>query len=171
MKKDVLFPMLSEFSTKYDVKIQIFNPTLVAGWEHLYFSAIHAIMAFENDYNISKKLEMEVLLYSIGKRQIKEAVSIMGVSDDTSNLVCVLLAPNDFTITKLANVKNEILSKLHCTENDALFSLTEEKIPVIKKVFGISDVELDVVQTTLKRLHTSITHCVLERLSLLSLSV
>ena len=171
MTKNVLFPMLSDLSIKYNIKIQVFNSLLIAGWEHLYFSAIHAIMAFENDYNISKKPEMELLLYSIGKRQIKEAVSIMGVSNDTSNLVYVLLASNDFTITRLANAKNEILSKLHCTENDALFSVTEEKIPVIKKMFEISDIELDLVQTTLKNPQVSITHCVLERLSLLPLSV
>ena len=171
IKKETLFSSISEIASKYNVKIQIFNPTLIAGWEHLYFSAIHAIMAFENGYNISKKLEMEVLLYSIGKRQIKEAVKIMGVPNDTSNLVCIIIAPSSITIPELSSIKNEILTKIHCFENDVHYSVSDKKIPSIKRVFQISDAELSIVQTTLKKLDISITHCVLERLSLLPLSI
>jgi len=171
IKKEDIFLILSEMATKYNVKIQLFNASLIAGWEHLYFSAIHAIMAFENGYNISKKLEMELLLYSIGRRQIKDAVNIMGISDDIQNLVCVIIAPDSVTIPELTSIKNKILTKIRCIENDVHFSVSNKKIQSIKQVFEISDTELSIVHKTLKKLDTSVTHCVLERLSLLPLSI
>ena len=171
IKKEDLFHILSEISKKHNVQIQLFDSRLIAGWEHLYFSTIHAVMAFENNYNISKKIEMEILLYSVGKRQIKEAIEIMGLSDNTTNLVCVILAPENITIPKLADIKNEILTKIRCIENDSHFSISDEKIPLIMRTFEISETELKIVQTTLKDTNTAVTHCVLERLSMLPLSV
>ena len=43
---------------------QVFDADRVAGWEHLFFSAVNAVKAFQAGAAVSKSLAVEVLLYA-----------------------------------------------------------------------------------------------------------
>ena len=46
------------------VEIQLFDADLIASWEHLYYAALNATMAFTNHCNVSKSLTVETVLYA-----------------------------------------------------------------------------------------------------------
>ena len=70
---------------------QFLDSRCVAGIDHLLFSAVNALRAFENGNNISKKLAIEFLLFVSGQRQIKKAISMVGVKPETESVTVVLI--------------------------------------------------------------------------------
>jgi tRNA threonylcarbamoyladenosine modification (KEOPS) complex Cgi121 subunit len=79
------------FGEKEIDSCQFLDSRSVAGIGHLLFSAINALRAFESGNNISKKLGVEFLLFVSGQRQIKKAISMVGVKPETRNMTVVLL--------------------------------------------------------------------------------
>jgi tRNA threonylcarbamoyladenosine modification (KEOPS) complex Cgi121 subunit len=55
-----------------EVEVQVFDADIVASWQHLYFAALNALVAFKNGRNLSKSLAVETVLYASGQRQIKK---------------------------------------------------------------------------------------------------
>jgi len=54
--------------------VQFFDAELIATWQHLYFAALNALLAFKDGNNISKTAQMEIVLYSAAQRQIEKAI-------------------------------------------------------------------------------------------------
>ena len=77
---------------------QFLDSRSVAGMGHLLFSAVNALRAFENGNNISKKLGVEFLLFVSGQRQIKKAISMVGVKPETQNVTVVLLGAKESSL-------------------------------------------------------------------------
>ncbi len=63
------------------VKAQILDADVVCGKEHIEVAYEHAKRAFEEGRNKSKSIEMELMLYASGKRQIKEAIEFIGAKE------------------------------------------------------------------------------------------
>ena len=66
--------------------IQAFNADVIYGKKHLVSAFEHAKRAFKNKTNSTNSLEMEILLYSSGERQLKLAIPKMGVVSGNSNV-------------------------------------------------------------------------------------
>ena len=81
------------------VTVQFFDAKLVAGWQHLYFATLNALKAFKNKTNISKNLAVECLLYASARRQIKVALNLMGIRQDSSQ-VAVLVIANEESVAE-----------------------------------------------------------------------
>ncbi|MFQ6065131.1 MAG: KEOPS complex subunit Cgi121 [Candidatus Bathyarchaeia archaeon] len=123
-----------------DVDVQFFDANLIAGWEHLYFATLNALKAFESKLNISNSLAMETLLYASAQRQISKAIDLMGIKPDSSQ-IAVLIVARTLEETESAL---EIVSKLVSGErDDNILELTDDKIERIRKLFDISDLELE----------------------------
>lgn len=60
---------------------QIVNADYVCGKEHLIVAYELAKRAFKNRRNICKNIEMEFLVYASAKKQIKDALAVMGAKD------------------------------------------------------------------------------------------
>ncbi|MHC1593023.1 MAG: KEOPS complex subunit Cgi121, partial [Methermicoccaceae archaeon] len=60
--------------------VQLFDARCVAGEEHLLTALHKAKRAFERGENISQRLELEVMLYAAGTRQLKKAFE-MGIKE------------------------------------------------------------------------------------------
>jgi tRNA threonylcarbamoyladenosine modification (KEOPS) complex Cgi121 subunit len=123
-----------------NVTLQFFNAKLVAGWEHLYFAVLNALTAFKNKLNISNSLAVEILLYASAQRQIRNAVELFGIKEETNEIAVVVLAENKEKVEEAI----EKLSKLtQGMQDDEVSELNDEKFGIIKEVFGISDLELE----------------------------
>ncbi len=120
--------------------VQFFDAKLIASQQHLYFAALNALRAFEKKLNISSGLAVEVLLYASAQRQIKKAVDMLGIKPYSSQVAVLILAENKRGV----DAALEAVSKLMSGErDDGVLELTDEKIEGIKRLFGVSDIEIE----------------------------
>ena len=144
--------------------VQFFDAKNVAGPQHLYFAALHALAAFENNTNISNSLSVEALLYASAQRQIKKAVQMLGIKQDSSELATLI-------ITEKRNETDPSLKKVSETvpgeRDDTVVELTEKKVENLKKVFSISDLEFEAKLTKEGLEKEALTDLIIERMALL----
>ena len=123
-----------------EAHVQFFDAKLIASQQHLYFAALNALRAFEKKLNISSGLAVEVLLYASAQRQIKKAVDMLGIKPYSSQVAVLILAENKRGV----DAALEAVSKLMSGErDDGVLELTDEKIEGIKRLFGVSDIEIE----------------------------
>jgi len=120
--------------------VQFFDAKLIAGQQHLYFATLNALRAFEKKSNISSSLAIEALLYASAQRQIRKAVDTLGVKQDSSQVAVLIIAENRKGMDDCLKVVSRLISG---ERDDAVLELTDEKIGYIKKLFGISDLEIE----------------------------
>jgi len=120
---------------------QIFDASRIAGWRHLYMSAVNAVGSFEKGSPISRALGIEVLLYTSCQDQISRALDVVGVGPDTDRLALVILgndpSETESSFEKVADVLGEV--------DDSVLDLDETKFLEVARVFGVTDKELDAV--------------------------
>lgn len=168
--RDVKIRKTEEFLEKIrkekslDVEIQFFNAEYVVGWQHLYFAILNALTAFKNGRNISRNLTVEVILYASAQRQIRKALENLGIKPETSRMALVIIGDK---VDALKSALKTILCAVNAKRDDGVLELTEEKIKDIRKIFGISDLELE---TVMKRgeLKNALMDIVIERMALLA---
>ncbi len=73
-----LINKIRQFGEARSIACQIMNADMVYGREHIVSAVEHAVRAFKNGASSCKTLDMEILLYASGKRQIKDAIDFMG---------------------------------------------------------------------------------------------
>jgi len=123
-----------------DMCAQFLDASLIAGHEHLRFAVLNALNAFAGHVCISSNLAIEILLYASAQRQIKEALRLIGVQSSTRNVAAVILGrTQEQTSKKLSAVSQLIGAK----RDDSVIDLAYEKQEGIRKLFRISDVELE----------------------------
>jgi tRNA threonylcarbamoyladenosine modification (KEOPS) complex Cgi121 subunit len=120
--------------------VQFLDASLVAGSEHLRFAALNALNAFEGQVNISSNLAIEILLYASAQRQIKEALSRIGVKTSTTKVAAVILAENLEQASMILKVVSRLLRG---KRDDSVIDLTHEKLADLRHLFGISNAELE----------------------------
>jgi KEOPS complex subunit Cgi121 len=85
-----LLESAERLSSETGLTVQLFDAGAIAGEEHLLSAAMHALRAFERKSMRSSSVGMEMLLYASGKRQIKDAVALVGITDRTRNVAAAL---------------------------------------------------------------------------------
>jgi KEOPS complex subunit Cgi121 len=146
------------------IDIQFFDAKLIARWQHLYFAALNALTAFKNKENISKSLAMETLLYASAQRQIRKAMEIMGIKPATPEIAVLIIGEKSDVMESALQVVSRHINAEH---NDAVLELSKRKNELIRKTFGISEVELKTVMKK-NNLEKAITSLVIERMALLA---
>lgn len=120
--------------------VQLFDGRLVAGWEHLYFASLNALRAFETGLNASKDPAVESLLYASGQHQIRKAVELLGVKPDVSKIAVLIIAETKEDADEALKTISELSQG---RVNDEVLELTNEKAGAVKKLFNISDLEME----------------------------
>jgi tRNA threonylcarbamoyladenosine modification (KEOPS) complex Cgi121 subunit len=148
----------------FDVEIQFFDAQFIADWQHLYFAVLNALTAFKSGRNVSKNLAIETILYASAQHQIKKALENLGIKPKTSQIALVIIGERAETLKSMLNA---ILREASAERDDQVLELTEEKMENIRKIFGISDLELE---TVMKRgnLKKALIDIVIERMALLA---
>ena len=145
-------------------EVQFFDAKYVAGHQHMYFAALHALNSFDKNEAISNNLSVEALLYASAQRQIKKAVQMLGIKQNSSELAALIM-------TDKGNNKTDVLSQIHeivsGEQDDSVLELTDEKVENIKKVFGISDLEVEAKLKKEGLKKEALTDLVIERMALL----
>jgi tRNA threonylcarbamoyladenosine modification (KEOPS) complex Cgi121 subunit len=159
--KDFLEKMSREKPPNVD--IQFFDAKFVATWQHLYFAVLNALTAFKNKRNISKSIVMEIMLYASTQRQIRKAMEI-GIRPDTQNIAMLIVGEKPETV-KLA--LSRVSTHVNGQNDDTILELSDKKMKIVQKTFGISDLELE---TIMKKdgLEKALTDLVIERMALLT---
>jgi len=145
-----------------NVEIQFFDAKFVATWQHLYFAVLNALKAFRNKENISKSIAMETLLYASAQRQIQKAMKL-GIKSGASNIAVLIIAEKP---EALKSALSMVLKYVNAQQDDAVLELSNEKIKIVQRTFGISDLEL---KTVMEKgcLEEALTDLVIERMALL----
>jgi tRNA threonylcarbamoyladenosine modification (KEOPS) complex Cgi121 subunit len=144
--------------------IQFFDAKHIAGKQHMYFAAIHALNALNKKTNISNNIAIEALLYASAQRQIKKAVKMLGINQETTEVVALIIAKDNQEKQTYLNLVAKIIPG---ERNDNVIELTNKKIVAIKKMFKISEKEF---KTNLKNEgleREAITDLILEHMALL----
>ena len=143
---------------------QFFDAELVATWQHLYFAVLNALLAFKNERNISKGLAMETMLYASAQRQIRKAVSFMGVKCESSNVAVVIIGESVESVEALLFA---VSKRIGTEPDDAVLEVSEEKAQVIREAFGVTETELETVMEKSNG-EEALINLVIERMALLS---
>ncbi len=147
-----------------NVEVQFFDADLVASWQHLYFAVVNALMACRTKRNVSKSIAVEVALYASAQRQIKKAIEFIGFRKDTANVAVVVVCESEDSAKAALKAVARSIGK---APDEAVLELSPEKVQLIKRVFGISDVELEAV-TAKGNVAEALVEAVIERVALLS---
>ena len=130
---------LKELGAGYGASIQLMDAKMVYGKRHLESSVLHAERAFRTDTNLSGDMAIEVLLYSSGERQIKQAISKMGISEVTTGVAVVICIDDGSPAKEMHEILDGILEGLSLKRND---SLLEGDRSVLER-FGIDPSEIE----------------------------
>ena len=155
---------LLEKFRKEDAPIQFFDAQNIAGKQHLYFAALNALNAFNKKTNISNNLAVEALLYASGQRQIKKAVNMLGIKQKTTEVIALILAKS--SQEKDQNIQL-VTKTIPGTRDDKVIELTDKKAAKIKKLFKISDKELEAKLEKEGKEKEALTDLVIEHMALL----
>jgi len=145
------------------VRIQFFNADLISSWEHLYFASLNSLVAFKNCQNISKRLEMETLLYASAQRQIRKAIEFIGIRSDSANVALIVISPDAKSIREAVS---SVSGLIQAHPDDTVLELTPEKMSLIKSAFLITETEIKSVIED-NNLDQALTDLVIERMALL----
>ncbi|MGB9135614.1 MAG: KEOPS complex subunit Cgi121 [Candidatus Bathyarchaeia archaeon] len=121
------------------VTVQFLDAELVAGWEHLYFSVLNTLKAFESGTSISRSLAVECLLYASAQGQISSALELIGVKKGSSRVAVVVLADGKGEVERALR---DVSALIGGKRDDDVLELADEKVEGVMRLFGISDVEL-----------------------------
>jgi tRNA threonylcarbamoyladenosine modification (KEOPS) complex Cgi121 subunit len=144
--------------------VQFFNAELVATWQHLYFAALNAFMAFRNKRNISKNIAMEVMLYASAQRQIRKAIALVGVKPAPANIAALIIGEIPDSVK---NVLSAVSKCIGTEPDETVLELSKGKMQSIRRAFDISEKELETVMKK-NNPEEALVNLVVERMALLS---
>ena len=122
--------------------VQFFDAGLVATWKHLYFAVLNALLAFKNEWNVSKSVAMETMLYASAQRQIQKAIDFIGVKCCIADVAVVIIGESGDSVETLCSAVSKHVGK---EPDDAVIEVSREKAEGIREAFGITDAELEAV--------------------------
>ncbi len=179
-----LFKIIEDVQNKNkELIIQVFKDKYVLNQDHIFIACYYLQKAIFHETLISKKKNIELLLYLSTYRQIGKGIKSFGV--DTSDLkkgtflICIISPINNLT-----KINNDILEILNATELDiSINDLTDEKIkeilkfyemskPQIKSVlnsYGIKNINIENPNNNLNDISVAIFDLICEKMALLSL--
>jgi tRNA threonylcarbamoyladenosine modification (KEOPS) complex Cgi121 subunit len=120
--------------------VQFFDASLIAGLEHLRFAALDALNAFKSGVSISNSLAMEIILYASARRQIKEALGLIGIKPSTRRVAVLILAETSGQASSALTIVSKLVKG---RRDDSVIDLTDAKAAGLKQLFKISDRELE----------------------------
>lgn len=132
---------VNHFAENQDVIIQLLDADMIFGREHIISASEHAQRSIKRDEASTHSLQMELLLYASGERQIKHAISKMGVKKGKTNFVAIFLFSEEKkqSIDAIVDTFNQ---KFHINENKSALLPNESKL----SAYGISQQAIESVR-------------------------
>ena len=130
---------ISKFAKDNKIIVQAFNADVIYGKNHLISAFEHAKRSIDRKTNTTNSLEMEILLYASGERQLKLAIPKMGVKKGDSNVTLFFVKESEDKV--LDNLIKDLLKQLYLERDD---NVLEGDVNTLKK-FGITENEIETV--------------------------
>lgn len=159
LKVDKSLTDLQKISERREVPLQIIEAKYLAGPRHAFHAGYLALTAQSEKRARANKIEIEMLLYITGKRQIGEAIRDAGVKSGTTEIAVIALGPSE---KALRGTLDEVARTLQGEEDDNLLEITALKKRSLQRLFEITDEELALVSETTSW-RESLLKCVMER--------
>lgn len=156
---DELLKKLARIDRKHGTVSQIFDASRIAGKEHLLHAARLALIAQATGKNFASSLNIELVCWVAGERQINRAFGKVGVREG-SMAVAVLTIGKTRAAVKRA--QEDFVRELQIKRDDDVVEFVPKKTSALLKVFSIPKRELEIAD---------IQKLVLERIALLSLQM
>lgn len=162
-----LFVMFKEFAP--NSVIQLMDGKMILGYEHILFAVFNSLNGKQNNRMICEDLSLEILVYASAQRQIKNSIEIVGVKQDSKQLVLTAASTD---IRELEKLRESILKieGLHL-DNSFLESKNHEILTSIKNIFNISDKEVESIHIKEDSDREVLEKLIIERMALLSVNV
>jgi len=165
--RDAEITNINETLTKLDQQkrgstYQLFDADKIAGWRHLYLAAANATHAIEAGYNISKKLDIETLLYASCHDQIMKAFKTVGVQPKTCNIAIIVLGADPKETESIAVKFGGDLGVL----DDSVLKVDEHKYDVLRALFDVPETAIETVGSDK---YEALTSLIVEKGALLGL--
>ena len=127
---------IESFAKNHNIVIQVFDADMIFGKNHLISSVNHAVRSIDRKTNTTNSLEMEILLYSSGERQLKLAIPKMGVKDGETRAAFVFVGDK---VPK--QLIDDFLSLFSLSQDDKVLEGDENTL----KKFGLKEDEIKTV--------------------------
>ena len=147
--------------------IQVLDAKFVAGEKHLLFAILNALNAFQQSHNISESLEVEVLLYASGQRQIRKAIDLLGVKPATSEIAVAVITANKDDVK---GIEAKIAGIVPGKREDNVLRHQEGKAERLIEAFDITDTELEVASENRETLWEALVAIIIEKCALLAIN-
>jgi KEOPS complex subunit Cgi121 len=128
---DQMTETLRRFEASHNCTVQIFRADRIFGELHLEVAVEHAQRSFDQSRNRSKHIGIEILLYCAAERQIKNAIELLGITDETREMAIVILGEVP---------EKELLKSLGLERDDSVLDGNKEP-----EAFGITLDEVNAV--------------------------
>ena len=166
ISKDAIIEIAQSSSSDMEA-VQILDSILIVDDGHVLSAVQNAVNAHRGNYAKSRTLDVEIAVYASGQRQISRAFELVGVSDDTSRSLVIIVGTNK---SQLEIRMTEIMEKLG-TEVENPFFPDIERLVKIQKVFDISEIEIATYASSTApiELQNALSKCVSSRVSMVAL--
>ena len=179
-----LVDLIESIQSQLDgVIVQFFNDRYILNQEHILHACFYAQKAFYTKNNISKKKNLELLLYLATKRQIKLGLESFGVNNYNlksgrislcvislvDNIQQVNIKINNYLHSKdiELNLGNLSLKKYKTVKEH--FEFSDNQILTVLKSYGHKNDTLDLNFFNLESLYEALNDLICEKMALLSL--
>lgn len=125
---------INNFTIEKEIHIQVFDAGMICGKNHLESAIFHTIRAFDQKRMAVQTLEMELMLYASGERQLTKAIPKIGVKKGKT-MIAVALFSKHHSEKILDSIIDEIEKRFHIKKNDSILNISTEKM----KRWEISD--------------------------------
>jgi len=107
------------YAEEESLEIQLFDAHMIFGKPHLISAFEHAKRSIQRGENATHSLGMEILLYASGERQIKKAIKKMGIKQDRTSFVAIIIHPSEFN-DEIDSFINKFLTDFHLEKNNSV---------------------------------------------------
>ena len=118
---------VADFSKEHQIGIQLLDANLVFGKDHIISSFKHAKRSIQRNEASTNSFEMELLLYAAGERQIKHAISKMGVKPKDTTFAVIFII-NDKSTKNFNNIIDIFLQIFNLKRDDGVLIPDETKL-------------------------------------------
>ncbi|MCC6017420.1 MAG: hypothetical protein LM601_00020 [Candidatus Verstraetearchaeota archaeon] len=122
-------------------RIQFLNADSIVSWRHVASAALKALRSFKCGRNISHSIEMELLLYCSGERQIKDALRVSGLGEFVKDFVLAVFGSSESEVYN--GLKRFLDSCLEAKLNiNVLSNRSMDHFKHLMELFNVSEDEL-----------------------------
>jgi tRNA threonylcarbamoyladenosine modification (KEOPS) complex Cgi121 subunit len=154
---DAMLKILATIDKRSHTIGQIFDADHTAGKKHLVHAAKLALTAQATHMNFADSLNIELVCWVSGMRQIVRAFDRVGVRKGCNHVAVLTIGKSREEVKR---AQTETLRELNLDRDDKVLDVNSKKISTLMKAFDVSEKELEIAP---------IEELVLEKVALLSL--